>query len=43
MSHKNLNQEVFSAEGGKCEADPMSDPEDGSQWQAKDVIRGWRR
>jgi putative intracellular protease/amidase len=30
--------EVFSPDGGRCEADAMSDPEDASQWQAEDVI-----
>jgi putative intracellular protease/amidase len=35
--------EVFSPNGGKCEADAMSDPEDVSQWQAEDVIsRGYK-
>src|SRR5262245_58861811 len=35
--------EVFSPEGGRCEADPMSDPEDASRWQAEDVIsRGYK-
>jgi putative intracellular protease/amidase len=35
--------EVFSPNGGKCEADAMSDPEDPSQWQAEDVIsRGYK-
>jgi putative intracellular protease/amidase len=35
--------EVFSPDGGKCDADAMSDPEDGSQWQAEDVIsRGYK-
>jgi putative intracellular protease/amidase len=35
--------EVFSPDGGKCEADAMSDPEDASQWQAEDVIsRGYK-
>jgi len=35
--------EVFSPEGGRCEADPLSDPEDASQWQAEDVIsRGYK-
>ena len=34
--------EIFSPEGGKCEADAMSNPEDVSQWQAEDVIsRGY--
>ena len=35
--------ELFSPLGGTCEADPMSDPEDASQWQAEDVIsRGYK-
>jgi len=35
--------EVFSPQGGKCEPDAMSDPEDASQWQAEDVIsRGYK-
>ncbi len=35
--------EVFSPDGGRCEADAMSDPEDPSQWQAEDVIsRGYK-
>lgn len=35
--------EVFSPQGGKCEPDAMSDPEDPSQWQAEDVIsRGYK-
>jgi len=35
--------EVFSPGGGRCEADPMSDPEDQSKWQAEDVIsRGYK-
>jgi putative intracellular protease/amidase len=35
--------EVFSPNGGKCEPDAMSDPEDPSQWQAEDVIsRGYK-
>lgn len=35
--------ELFSPNGGKCEADAMSDPEDVSQWQAEDVIsRGYK-
>jgi putative intracellular protease/amidase len=34
---------VFSPNGGRCEADAMSDPEDASQWQAEDVIsRGYK-
>jgi putative intracellular protease/amidase len=35
--------EVFSPQGGPCKADPISDPEDASQWQAEDVIsRGYK-
>jgi putative intracellular protease/amidase len=35
--------EVFSPLGGKCEADPMSDPDDASKWQSEDVIsRGYK-
>jgi putative intracellular protease/amidase len=35
--------EVFSPKGGPCKADPISDPEDASQWQAEDVIsRGYK-
>jgi putative intracellular protease/amidase len=35
--------EVFSPQGGPCVADPISDPEDASQWQAEDVIsRGYK-
>jgi putative intracellular protease/amidase len=35
--------DVFSPNGGKCEADAMSDPEDATQWQAEDVIsRGYK-
>ena len=35
--------QVFSPDGGKCEADPLSDPEDASKWQAEDVIsRGYK-
>lgn len=30
--------EVFSPQGGACEADAVSDPEDPSQWQAEDLI-----
>lgn len=34
---------VFSPDGGRCEADAMSDPEDASRWQAEDVIsRGYK-
>jgi putative intracellular protease/amidase len=35
--------EVFSPNGGKCQPDAMSDPEDATQWQAEDVIsRGYK-
>lgn len=35
--------EIFSPDGGRCEADAMSDPEDASAWQAEDVIsRGYK-
>ena len=35
--------DVSSPDGGACEADAMSDPEDASQWQAEDVIsRGYK-
>ena len=35
--------DIFSPQGGKCEADAMSDPEDVSQWQAEDMIsRGYK-
>jgi putative intracellular protease/amidase len=34
--------EIFSPNGGRCEADAMSNPEDASGWQADDVIsRGY--
>jgi putative intracellular protease/amidase len=31
--------EVFSPQGGRCEADAMSDPEDPSEWQAVEGLR----
>jgi putative intracellular protease/amidase len=35
--------DVYSPNGGRCDADAMSDPEDASQWQAEDVIsRGYK-
>ncbi len=35
--------ELFSPDGGPCQADAMSDPEDPSQWSANDVIsRGYK-
>jgi putative intracellular protease/amidase len=30
--------DVYSPNGGSCGCDPMSDPEDASQWQKEDVI-----
>jgi putative intracellular protease/amidase len=35
--------DIFSPQGGRCEADAMSDPDDASKWQAEDVIsRGYK-
>jgi putative intracellular protease/amidase len=35
--------DLYSPDGGKCEPDAMSDPEDESQWQAEDVLsRGYK-
>jgi putative intracellular protease/amidase len=35
--------EVFSPQGGACQPDALSDPEDASEWQAEDVIsRGFK-
>src|SRR3954453_20494296 len=35
--------DVYSPQGGRCEWDARSDPEDASQWQAEDVIsRGYK-
>jgi putative intracellular protease/amidase len=35
--------DVYSPDGGTCQWDAMSDPEDESQWQAEDVIsRGYK-
>jgi len=35
--------DIYSPNGGNCEPDAMSDPEDQSQWQAEDVIsRGYK-
>ena len=43
LTEAGYDVEVFSPEGGRCEADPLSDPEDASQWQAEDVIsRGYK-
>src|SRR5262245_45322036 len=34
--------QIFSPDGGRCEADAMSNPEDASHWQSEDVIsRGY--
>src|SRR6266545_8171806 len=43
FSEAGYEVEIFSPQGGKCEADAASDPEDPSQWQAEDVIsRGYK-
>ena len=35
--------DLYSPQGGPCEADALSDPEDPSRWQAEDVIsRGYK-
>src|ERR1700754_1062451 len=35
--------DIYSPDGGRCEADALSDPEDASRWQAEDVIsRGYK-
>jgi putative intracellular protease/amidase len=35
--------DIYSPNGGKCDPDPLSDPEDPGQWQAEDVIsRGYK-
>lgn len=35
--------DVYSPDGGRCEWDALSDPEDASQWQREDVIsRGYK-
>lgn len=35
--------DIYSPDGGRCDADAMSDPDDVSQWQAEDVIsRGYK-
>src|SRR3954452_18592714 len=35
--------DIFSPDGGRCQWDALSDPEDASQWQAEDVIsRGYK-
>jgi putative intracellular protease/amidase len=33
--------EIFSPNGGRCEADAMSNPDDPSHWQSEDVISGY--
>ena len=38
MSEKGYEIEVFSPNGGKCEADAMSDPRDASGYSASDLI-----
>jgi putative intracellular protease/amidase len=43
FTEKGYQVEIFSPDGGACQADAMSDPEDASQWQAEDVIsRGYK-
>jgi putative intracellular protease/amidase len=43
FSEAGYEVEIFSPEGGKCESDAMSDPDDPSGWQADDVIsRGYK-
>ncbi|KPV51852.1 thiamine biosynthesis protein ThiJ [Kouleothrix aurantiaca] len=43
FSEAGYEVEIFSPQGGTCEADAASDPEDASQWQAEDVIsRGYK-
>jgi putative intracellular protease/amidase len=35
--------DLYSPAGGPCQADPLSDPDDASRWQAEDVIsRGYK-
>lgn len=38
MEEKGYEMEIFSAEGGKCQADPTSDPRDPSGYSADDLI-----
>ena len=38
FTEKGYKVEVFSPNGGKCEADPMSDPRDPSGYSASDLI-----
>lgn len=43
FSEAGYEVKLFSPQGGTCEADAASDPEDASQWQADDVIsRGYK-
>jgi putative intracellular protease/amidase len=43
LSEAGYQVDIYSPEGGTCEADAMSDPEDASQWQAEDAIsRGYK-
>jgi putative intracellular protease/amidase len=38
FSEKGYEVEIFSPQGGKCEADAMSNPDDVTQWQKEDLI-----
>src|SRR5215467_9560679 len=38
LTEKGYELEVFSPDGGKCEADAMSDPRDPSGYSASDII-----
>jgi putative intracellular protease/amidase len=38
FEEKGYQSEIFSPDGGKCEADPMSDPRDPSGYSASDLI-----
>src|ERR1700758_5780629 len=38
LSERGYEIEVFSPEGGKCEADAMSDPRDPSDYSSTDLI-----
>src|SRR5215471_13126540 len=38
LTEKGYEIEVFSPEGGRCEADAMSDPRDASGYSAEDLI-----
>ena len=43
FSEAGYTVDLYSALGGRCEPDAMSDPDDASRWQAEDVIsRGFK-